>query len=137
MKDDQLLTILEETAEKLGVEMAYDEVRKGEVSSYGDSYILRGQNHILIDKRLDTSERAGLLLEILSSFDSSAIHLPPEIRERLDQAKNDRVAKEQAASKAEEEAAKNRIEEPAADDEPADAEEVTEEEQPEEEPKEN
>ena len=87
MKNDALLTLLEETAEKLSINLDYDDVRKGVVTSYGDSFKLRGTQHILIDKTLTTDERADLLIDILSKFDTEDIHLPPELRERFEQAR--------------------------------------------------
>lgn len=102
MKDDALLTILEETAEKLSIELDYEELRKGEVESYGDAFVLRGQRHIIIDKRLDTGERGDLLVEILAKFDTSEVHLAPEVRDRLDSARATQA--EKAAKEAAEEA---------------------------------
>ena len=83
MKDDALLAILEQTAEKLSIKLDYDDIRKGDVASYGDSFILRGEKHILIDKTLNTQEKADLLIEILARFDTEEIHLPPDVREKL------------------------------------------------------
>ncbi len=83
MKDDALLTILEQTAEKLSVKLDYDDIRKGDVVSYGDSFVLRGEKHILIDKKLNTQEKADLLVEILAKFDTEDIHLPPDVRDML------------------------------------------------------
>ena len=57
MKDDALLAILEQTAEKLSIKLDYDDIRKGDVVSYGDSFILRGERHILIDKKLNDREK--------------------------------------------------------------------------------
>ena len=84
MKDDALLTILEQTAEKLSIKLDYDDIRKGDVVSYGDSFLLRGERHILIDKKLNDKEKGELLVEILAKFDIEDIHLPPEIRAMID-----------------------------------------------------
>ena len=85
MKNDALLAILEQTAEKLSIKLDYDDIRKGDVVSYGDSFILRGEKHILIDKKLNTQEKADLLIEILAKFDTEEIHLPPDVRDMLSQ----------------------------------------------------
>lgn len=100
MKDDALLTILEQTAEKLSIKLDYDDIRKGNVVSYGDSFILRGERHILIDKKLNNREKCELLVEILAKFDTEDIHLAPEIRAKIDK------EKEREREKAEKRAAK-------------------------------
>lgn len=99
MKSDALLAILEQTAEKLSIKLDYDDIRKGDVVSYGDSFILRGEKHILIDKKLNTREKADLLVDILAKFDTEDIHLPPDVRELLEQEKErieEKKAKEEA-----------------------------------------
>jgi hypothetical protein len=93
MKNETLLSALEETAEKLAITLDYDDLRKGVVASYGDSFTLRGKKHIVIDKRLTAGEKADLLLEILARFDTESIHLPPDIRSRLDE-ERERSSKE-------------------------------------------
>ncbi|MBE9531626.1 MAG: hypothetical protein IME98_02335 [Proteobacteria bacterium] len=87
MKDDALLTILEQTAEKLSIKLDYDDIRKGDVVSYGDTFILRGERHILIDKKLNDREKGELLVEILAKFDTEDVHLPPEVRTKIDREK--------------------------------------------------
>ncbi len=86
MKDEALLTILEETAERLSVKITYDDLRKGVVNTPGGSYILKGEKNILIHKGLETSEKVDLLFSLLSSYDTEALHLPPEVRTRLESA---------------------------------------------------
>jgi hypothetical protein len=85
MKDDALLAILEQTAEKLSIKLDYDDIRKGDVVSYGDTFILRGERHILIDKKLNDREKCDLLVEIMAKFDTEEIHLPPEVRAKVDE----------------------------------------------------
>jgi hypothetical protein len=93
MKNDALLTILEQTAEKLSIKLDYDDIRKGDVVSYGDSFILRGERHILIDKKLNDKEKGDLLVEILSKFDTEDIHLPPEVRKLIDLEREEQKAR--------------------------------------------
>ena len=104
MKDDALLAILEQTAEKLSIKLDYDDIRKGAVVSYGDSFILRGERHILIDKKLNDREKCDLLVEILAKFDTEDIHLAPEIRTKIDKEKERELekAEKKAAKEAEE-----------------------------------
>jgi len=84
MKDEMILPILEETAEKLSVKVSYDDLRKGEVNTPGGSFLLKGERRIIIHKKLDTHEKVDILMELLSEMDFEGIHLPPEIRERFE-----------------------------------------------------
>lgn len=111
MKDDALLAILEQTAEKLTIKLDYDDIRRGNVVSYGDSFILRGERHILIDKKLNDMEKCGLLIEILAKFDTEDIHLPPEIRGKIEQ---ERERERERAEKIEAANAQEELEEPSA-----------------------
>ncbi len=106
MKDDALLEVLEQTAEKLSIKLDYDDIRKGDVVSYGDSFTLRGENHILIDKKLNTQEKADLLVEILAMFDTEDIHLPPDVRDMLVQERErlEKEAEKEETNKASDEA---------------------------------
>ena len=103
MKDDALLAILEQTAEKLSIKLDYDDIRKGNVVSYGDSFILRGERHILIDKKLSDMEKNCLLVEILARFDTEEVHLPPEVRVKLDSEKERIETKAKKTAEIEEE----------------------------------
>ncbi|MBI5328207.1 MAG: hypothetical protein HZB80_07945 [Deltaproteobacteria bacterium] len=87
MKDEIILPLLEEAAEKLSVKVYYDDLRKGEVNTPGGSCMLRGERRIIIHKKLYTREKVDILMEILSEMDFEDVHLPVEIRERLDKIK--------------------------------------------------
>ena len=83
MKDNELLELLEETAEKLSVRLEYDDLKKGEIDTHGGSFLLRGARHILIHKHLTVAEKVDVLTELLSQMDTEAIQLVPELRTRL------------------------------------------------------
>ena len=87
MKDETILPLLEEAAEKLTIKVSYDDLRKGEVNTPGGSFVLKGERRIIIHKKLYTSEKVDILMELLSEMDFEGIHLPVEIRERLDRIK--------------------------------------------------
>jgi hypothetical protein len=87
MKDEIILPLLEEAAEKLSVKVYYDDLRKGEVNTPGGSCMLRGERRIIIHKKLYTREKVDILMELLSEMDFEGVHLPLEIRERLDKIK--------------------------------------------------
>lgn len=84
MKDNELLELLEETAEKLSVRLEYDDLKKGEIDTHGGSFLLRGARHILIHKHLTVAEKVDVLTELLSQMDTEAIQLAPELRTRLE-----------------------------------------------------
>ena len=84
MKDNELLELLEETAEKLSVRLEYDDLKKGEIDTHGGSFLLRGARHILIHKHLTVAEKVDVLTELLSQMDTEAINLAPELRTRLE-----------------------------------------------------
>jgi hypothetical protein len=83
MDDDALLNALEQTAARLSIKLAYDDLRKGEVSTPGGIFMLRGERRIIIHRGLSTRERAEVLADILSDVDTEDVHLPPDVRERL------------------------------------------------------
>lgn len=87
MKDETILPLLEEAAEKLTIKVSYDDLRKGEVNTPGGSCVLKGERRIIIHKKLYTGEKVDILMELLSEMDFEGIHLPVEIRERLDKIK--------------------------------------------------
>jgi len=87
MKDETILPLLEEAAEKLTIKVSYDDLRKGEVNTHGGSCVLKGERRIIIHKKLYASEKVDILMELLSEMDFEGIHLPMEIRERLEKIK--------------------------------------------------
>ena len=93
MKDDLILSTLEEAAEKMSIKIKYDDLRKGEVNTAGGIFTLKNETRILIHKGLSTEEKVDRLLSLFSTLDTEAIHLPPVIRKRLD--KNHLHSKEQ------------------------------------------
>lgn len=84
MKDETLLTKLEETAEKLSIKLGYEDLCKGAVYTYGGIFTLRGEQRILIHKGLNVRDRIEVLTDILSGIDTEGLHLPPDVRERLE-----------------------------------------------------
>lgn len=87
MKDEELLLSLEEAAAKLGIKLDYEDLRKGEVVSHGGLFVLRGEKRILIHRGLCDKDKISVLLEILSGLDTESVHLPPNIRHRIEAVK--------------------------------------------------
>lgn len=88
MKDEMILPLLEEAAEKLSIKIHYDDLRKGEINTPGGACVLKGEKRIIIHKKLHTREKVDVLMELLSEMDFESIHLPTEIREKLDKIKD-------------------------------------------------
>jgi hypothetical protein len=83
MKDETVLSLLEETAERLSIKIGYDDLRKGEVATPGGLFTLRGEKRILIHKSLSVKDKVDVLTDILAGIDTEDVHLPPDVRERL------------------------------------------------------
>lgn len=84
MKDDTLLTTLEETAQKLSIQVEYDDLKKGAVDTPGGLFTLKGEKRILLHKGLSPPERVRVLTELLAAEEIENIHLPIEVRELLE-----------------------------------------------------
>lgn len=93
MNDETLLQSLEDAARRLSIELSYEDLKKGEVASHGGIFWLRGQRRIIIHRGLPVKDRLEVLTEILSGIDSSAVHMPPEARERLERARQKATAR--------------------------------------------
>lgn len=84
MKDDLLLEKLEETAGRLSIKVDYDDLHKGEVRTNGGLFTLKGEERILIHKKLSTKDRVGVLLRLLADLDTEGLHLPDTVRKRIE-----------------------------------------------------
>ena len=84
---------LEALAEKLGVELSNDQFT-GEGMSAGGLCKLRGKWRVLIDRRLATSDRLGVLAEALSSFDLEEHFLSPKLRQMMERIKASKEPKQ-------------------------------------------
>ena len=91
MKERELLELLERSVEKLSIKLNYDDLRKGEINTHGGAYVLRGERFITAHKHLSPSEKIDLLFDVLSEVETEGTHLPPEVRQRLDEIKNARL----------------------------------------------
>lgn len=86
MKIEDTLRILEETAQKKSIQVSY-EALGGELGAGGLCRV-KGAWRIIIDKRATPSERAAIVAEALAGFPLDDLYLAPEIRELLEQIKN-------------------------------------------------
>lgn len=86
MKEQEVLDLLEQTVEKLSIELSYDDLRRGEINTSGGSFVLKGKKRILLHKRLSVSDKVDVLCELLAGMDTEGIHLPPGVRRRIEAA---------------------------------------------------
>ena len=87
IKNAELLDILENTAEKLGIKLTYENLHRGEVNTTGGVCELRGERRIIVHKGLTVSEKVDVLTDILGTIDTEGVHLAPGVRERLEAAR--------------------------------------------------
>lgn len=97
MKDDTLLQALEEAAERLDIKLSYEDLLKGVVATHGGMFMLRGEKRIIIHKGLHVKDKIELLTELLAEVNTEAIHLAPEVRDRIEKAKLKAASKQAQA----------------------------------------
>ncbi len=85
----KILESLENIADKLDIEIVYEQVSSDEFLSNGGICKLKGQYKIFIDPYEPLKKKIAILVRALSSFDTEHIYMPPFIRETLEVAKND------------------------------------------------
>jgi len=87
MKDDSVLQALEDACSRLGIKLSYEDLLKGVVATHGGMFMLRGEKRIIIHKGLQARDKIELLAELLAGVDTDGIHLPPEVRDRIEKAR--------------------------------------------------
>ena len=80
MEEKRLLQELEEIAEKLSIEVQYDNLLGMDFNVKGGLCKLRGKNVIILDRRTPPRERIDLLARALRQFDLSSISMKPYVR---------------------------------------------------------
>ncbi|UCD70558.1 MAG: hypothetical protein JSW70_06000 [Syntrophobacterales bacterium] len=80
MEENRLLQELEEIAEKLSIEVLYDDLMGMDFKVKGGLCKLKGRNVIIMDRRMSPRERIDLLVRALSQFDLSSISMKPYVR---------------------------------------------------------
>ncbi len=80
MDEKRLLQELEEIAEKLSIAIRYDDLMGMDFKVKGGLCNLRGQNVIIMDRRMPPRERIDLLVLVLRKFDLSPIFMKPYVR---------------------------------------------------------
>ena len=75
---------LKNTARKLSIEILFADLSDPEIPTQSGSCKVRGENLIVVDKRLSTQRQIEVLLNIFQQFDWDDVYVASWIRERLE-----------------------------------------------------
>jgi N-dimethylarginine dimethylaminohydrolase len=84
MDDQTALSLLEELADKLGIQIRY-EITKDELMEQGGLCRVEGKFILMIDSKATAKEKIQIMKEALRRFDFDGIYLRPALRELLDE----------------------------------------------------
>ena len=84
MRDEHLLSQLEDLAHRLGIKVRYEKVNLGDSSDRGGLCRIRGDYFLIIDSRASTREKIHVTLKALNRFDLGDLHIIPVIRDLLE-----------------------------------------------------
>jgi|SRR5580700_9449095 hypothetical protein len=82
----RLFSELESVAARLGIDLRVERMASEQLGANGGLCRIRGCPLILIDASLPIADRIAVLARALSTFDVSAIHMPPIVRACIDSA---------------------------------------------------
>jgi hypothetical protein len=83
MNDSDVLSKLEDLADRLGINLRYENLAKGPFRSSGGYCRLENKHLILIDKNDSRKKKIKLLAKSLGRFDLEAVFVPPALRRIL------------------------------------------------------
>jgi hypothetical protein len=83
MDVDSTLRLLEQLAERLGVEVRYEAMGESRGVSAGGLCRLRDRAVLLVDAGAPPAEQVGVLLDALCELDTESVFVPPAIRREL------------------------------------------------------
>ncbi|MBI5604426.1 MAG: hypothetical protein HY879_13855 [Deltaproteobacteria bacterium] len=84
MKNELLLSQLEDLANKLGITIRHFKFIRDESSGPGGLCRIRGKYVLFIDSRATTKEKISVTMEALKQFDLGDIQVMPGIRDLLE-----------------------------------------------------
>ena len=86
MDVSQILDLLEELAESLGLGISYESIRLDEElgTRPGGFCLLKGQRLVIINPQASTKDKIKILSEAVRHFDLGGIYIRPVLRELLD-----------------------------------------------------
>jgi hypothetical protein len=87
VKDELLLSQLEDLANKLGIAIRHFKFIRDESSGRGGLCRIRGEYVLFVDSQATTKEKILVTIEALKQFDLGDIHVNPAIRDLLEGSK--------------------------------------------------
>jgi hypothetical protein len=95
----RLLSELEALAIRIGVALRIEQLGSELLGARGGLCRIRGQPTIVVDASLSVEDKVSVLAGALSTFDISAIYVPPAVRARIESAKTITLATSSAAAR--------------------------------------
>jgi len=83
LRDEEIMKALEEVAERLSVQVHYEEMKAFEFRVQDGSCRVKGEPSIFIDRRRPLKEKISILARELNKFDLENIYVPPLLREKI------------------------------------------------------
>jgi len=101
LRDEEIMKALEEVAERLSVQVHYEEMKAFEFRVQDGSCRVKGEPSIFIDRKRPLKEKISILARELKKFDLEDIYVPPLLREKIllpDTGQTDTVGQSQSTS---------------------------------------
>jgi hypothetical protein len=83
LRDEEIMKALEEVAERLSVQIHYEEMKAFEFRVQDGSCRVKGEPSIFIDRKRPLKEKISILARELKKFDLEDIYVPPLLREKI------------------------------------------------------
>jgi hypothetical protein len=83
LRDEEIMKALEEVAERLSVQVHYEEMKAFEFRVQDGSCRVKGEPSIFIDRKRPLKEKISVLARELKKFDLEDIYVPPLLREKI------------------------------------------------------
>ena len=83
LRDEEIMKALEEVAERLSVQVHYEEMKAFEFRVQDGSCTVKGEPSIFIDRKRPLKEKISILARELKKFDLEDIYVPPLLREKI------------------------------------------------------
>jgi hypothetical protein len=83
LRDEEIMKALEEVAERLSIQVHYEEMKAFEFRVQDGSCRVKGEPSIFIDRKRPLKEKISVLARELKKFDLEDIYVPPLLREKI------------------------------------------------------
>jgi len=83
LRDEEIMKALEEVAERLSVQVHYEEMKAFEFRVEDGSCRVKGEPSIFIDRKRPLKEKISILARELNKFNLEDIYVPPLLREKI------------------------------------------------------